>query len=75
MVSLPVEATLVASSTQSAPAHVHRWRIDEQAGVSSAGRCSCGEERAFQNGWEGDGSSLRGGGWIGHRTREIPNRS
>jgi hypothetical protein len=54
-------------------AHVHRWRIAEQAGACSEGHCDCGEERVFQNGWEGDaGFGLRGGGWLSRREREAP---
>lgn len=29
--------------------HVHRWRIGEQGGPTSAGVCECGEQRAFTN--------------------------
>lgn len=68
-------ALRITDSTDALPAaHVHRWRIAEQAGVSSAGRCDCGEERAFQNGWEGDsGFGLRGGSWLGRREGATRN--
>lgn len=47
------------------PPHIHRWRIEEQGSAGSIGHCPCGEERVFQNGWDGDsGSRLRSGGWL-----------
>lgn len=72
----PVRITPESTAPSLPSAHAHRWRIAEQAGACSAGRCDCGEERAFQNGWEGDaGFGLRGGSWIGRREREGPTRN
>lgn len=51
--------------------HFHRWRIDEQAGAFAAGRCECGMERAFRNGWDGDGTTqLRSATWRRTGRRE-----
>ena len=56
--------------------HVHRWRIDEPGGAQSAGRCSCGVERAFQNGWEGDGANKLGSSsWLTARRRGAATES
>jgi hypothetical protein len=57
--------------------HVHRWRIDEQAGPSSAGTCRCGTSRRFQNGWGGDSTLVLGAGnWVAasRRGRDAAQR-
>ena len=58
------------------PAHAHRWRIEEQGGPVSAGRCDCGSQQEFNNGWDGDLSSrLRNGGWFDQKSRTTrPHR-
>ncbi len=56
LASQPVELT-----------HVHRWRIDEQAGAASTGRCGCGTERSFQNGWDTDSGLQLSGNWLRRR--------
>ena len=57
-------------------AHTHRWRIDEQGGASSSGRCECGLQQEFNNGWDGDLTArLRNGGWADQRSRAMrPHR-
>jgi len=62
----------VVPSPVSPDLHVHRWRIDEQGAAHSAGRCRCGVERVFENGWEGDRDvHLQSGGRFGRRQREL----
>ena len=56
-----IETTDLASAF-AAPAHAHRWRIEEQAGPQSPGCCSCGESRDFTNGWDNGPT-----GWMAHR--------
>jgi hypothetical protein len=52
--------------------HPHRWRIDEQQGAQSRGRCACGAERDFENGWSDDSRfRLSGGGWTSHRREPV----
>lgn len=75
MLLLPAVAQPLDSFSPPPIPHVHRWRIGEQAGARSAGLCDCGEERAFQNGWEGDGSlRLRSGSWLARREAENPGQ-
>jgi hypothetical protein len=56
--------------------HIHRWRIDEQAGPQSAGTCRCGTPRLFKNGWEGDSAIVLGSGnWVAaSRRRSVAPR-
>jgi hypothetical protein len=56
---------IAPSDSQPTAPHAHHWRIDEQGEAGSIGHCPCGEERLFQNGWDGDsGHRLRSGGWL-----------
>ncbi|MEX0782808.1 MAG: hypothetical protein WD557_09165 [Dehalococcoidia bacterium] len=55
----------VESSNEQSTDHVHRWRIGDQGGATSAGVCACGAEREFQNTWEASApswSGAKGGG-------------
>lgn len=51
----------VPTSTDTPTAHVHRWRIGDQGGATSAGVCACGAQREFQNTWEASAPTWTGG--------------
>lgn len=63
---------LAESVERTSSAHVHHWRIAEQSGARSVGRCDCGVERAFRNSWDGDSDlRLHPGSWATRRQREA----
>jgi hypothetical protein len=44
-------AAEVESSPEPSASHAHRWMIAPQDGATSSGRCECGAERRFANGF------------------------